>query len=405
MKNNNESNSFRVITKKNKLYLVTRDDNATLNDIYVNGFIINESGKMITDEMPIGTLTKDGYWEEIIDDKTSSIITGKDNYVKDALIGAAIGDAFGVPYEFLTRDQISHLSIDGMIGRDTNPNFYSRWSKTIPSGCWSDDTSMIVATMSSMIKCGEINYDDIMRNFISWWDTGIYSSLSFPFGLGSTIEKSFAQYKNGVPALNCGCKGYMDNGNGSLMRILPFSLYCIKNNLNEIDTFNVISSGSSLTHANEISIMACYMYTIFLREVIRTKNKSIAFSKMIYTNYYEFFSKNTIEKFKKIINPNFNIQITDIQESGYVVDTLEAVIYSIIKGKNYKDVIEICIKIGYDTDTIACIAGSLAGVIYGYDNIPNKWLDKLRKRETLEKLSIQFDKCISYSNSKNNFEL
>ena len=41
MKNNNESNSFRVIAKKNKLYLVTRDDNATLNDIYVNGFIIN----------------------------------------------------------------------------------------------------------------------------------------------------------------------------------------------------------------------------------------------------------------------------------------------------------------------------------------------------------------------------
>ncbi len=117
-----------------------------------------------------------------------------------------------------------------------------------------------------------------------------------------------------------------------------------------------------------------------------------AYEKMIFENYQEFFSKDTILHFRNILTDN--LKPITIKESGYVVDTFEAVMYSLLNCNNYKDVIIECVKLGYDTDTIACIAGSLAGVIYGYENIPSEWLDKLKKRDYLESLSEKFDKSI-----------
>jgi ADP-ribosylglycohydrolase len=136
------------------------------------------------------------------------------------------------------------------------------------------------------------------------------------------------------------------------------------------------------------------MYTIFLKELVRTRNKNMAFSAMIFTKYENYFSKETVERFKRINNPNFYLKIEDINESGYVIDTLETVMYAIMNSNSYRETIENCIKVGYDTDTSACIAGSLAGVLYGYENIPKEWLAKLRRREYLEGLSEKYSRTL-----------
>ena len=64
---------------------------------------------------------------------------------KKALLGQAVGDAFGVPVEFLSREEVRLLDLRDMAGADTNPGFFSRWGNRIPKGSWSDDTSMTVA--------------------------------------------------------------------------------------------------------------------------------------------------------------------------------------------------------------------------------------------------------------------
>lgn len=392
-------NKYRIIAEREGEYIVTRETGENLDLSLIKGFVVDKEGRVLTPELSIANLTREGNWRRI-EANYEDYITPNEYYVRDALLGAAVGDAFGVPYEFLSRAEISNLELDGMIGKDTNPTFKSRWDNLIPSGSYSDDTAMIVATMDSMIKNQTIDYDNIMHNYVKWWETGKYSSLPYPFGLGGVISDSLERYLRGTTPIECGGRDFMDNGNGSLMRILPFSLYCINKDLSDDETLEIIRNGSSLTHGNEISIMACFMYTIFLRELIRTRNKNLAFGKMISIKYENYFSPETVTIYKRINNPNFNLKIEDIKESGYVVDTLETVIYSIMNSNDYRETIENCVRVGYDTDTSACIAGSLAGVLYGYDNIPKEWLDKLRRREYLENLSKAFSMVLDNMDHK-----
>ena len=69
-----------------------------------------------------------------------------------AVLGAAIGDAMGVPYEFLGRDEVRDVYCSEMIGNDTDSGISSRWGRLIPAGCWSDDTSMLIASMDAIAK-------------------------------------------------------------------------------------------------------------------------------------------------------------------------------------------------------------------------------------------------------------
>lgn len=316
------------------------------------------------------------------------------NLSRDSLIGFAVGDALGVPVEFLTRNEVRSLHLTDMIGSDWFLPFKSNWSEIIPSGAWSDDTSMIIAGMDSIIKNnGRIDYDDIMQNFLNWWEHNQYCSLDMAFGLGGVVSEALERYKSGCPALECGGKGTYDNGNGSLMRILPFSLYAVKTDMSEKETVNFIGKASSLTHAHDISKMGCFIYTEFLRTIVHTGDKMIAFKNILKIDYSKYFSDEAVKAHKKILTPDFlNIRDTEIsEENGYIVATLESVLYSILNTENYEKAVLTAINMGYDTDTVAGITGSLAGILYGYESIPERWLNVLRKKSELEDLPEKFE--------------
>lgn len=279
-----------------------------------------------------------------------------------------------------------------MIGKDTGVPFDSKWGSIIPSGAWSDDTSMLISSMDSIVKNnGEIIYDDIMKRFLDWWEKGEYTSFEIPFGLGATVEASLVRYKKGTPALEAGGQMRTDNGNGALMRILPFSLYCIFKNLDTDDTVELINKASGLTHGHNISKMCCFMYTEFLREAIKTKDVDRAFSVMTTLPLEKYYSIYTIEALGSLRTSSFYFaEESDINESGYVVDTLQAAVYSLIQNTNYEDSIKTAVRLGYDTDTTAGITGAAAGIIYGRESIPEDWLSKLRKREMLESLADSY---------------
>ena len=92
---------------------------------------------------------------------------------------------------------------------------------------------------------GYINYKDIMDNFIKLVDNGEFTSLGYAFDVGNTITKSLNKYKETNDEISSGCGDLMDNGNGSLMRILPISIYCILNNVSDKEITNIISKSSS----------------------------------------------------------------------------------------------------------------------------------------------------------------
>ena len=76
----------------------------------------------------------------------------------------------------------------------------------------------------------------------------------------------------------------------------------------------------------------------------------------------------------------------DIISDGYVVHSLEAAIWCLYTTNNYRDCVLKAVNLGEDTDTVAAIAGGLAGALYGYDDIPKKWLDTLYRRDYIEEM-------------------
>jgi ADP-ribosylglycohydrolase len=76
----------------------------------------------------------------------------------------------------------------------------------------------------------------------------------------------------------------------------------------------------------------------------------------------------------------------EIKSSGYVVDTLEAALWCLLTTDGYEECVLRAVNLGGDTDTVAAVAGGLAGALYGYEAIPEKWRKTLIKREYIEKM-------------------
>ncbi len=74
----------------------------------------------------------------------------------------------------------------------------------------------------------------------------------------------------------------------------------------------------------------------------------------------------------------------EISSSGYVVDTFEAAMWCLQNTDNYKECILLAANLGRDTDTVAAVAGGLAGIMYGYESIPKEWIDKLQAKDVID---------------------
>ena len=82
------------------------------------------------------------------------------------------------------------------------------------------------------------------------------------------------------------------------------------------------------------------------------------------------------------------VSVDGIESSGYVVDSIEAAVWCLLNTDNFKDCLLKAVNLGHDTDTIAAIAGGIAGLYYGYSAIPENWLEKIQKREWIENMLL-----------------
>ena len=306
--------------------------------------------------------------------------------IKDGVIGHAIGDAMGVPVEFCIREKLLAHPATKMLGYG---------SHDVPAGTWSDDTSMELATIDSIVnKEGKIDCNDIMLNFYYWLKEAKYTPYNEVFDAGRTCIQSIINFSKGYDILDCGQKDEYSNGNGSLMRILPIAYYCYYNDLKDVETFEIVKNVSSLTHAHEISILGCYIYVNYVINLLKGKDKVESYN-LIKSIDYSMFIEESLEAYKRILKGNIKEYSLDkIKSTGYVVDTLEAAFWVLFNANNFKETIIGAINLGNDTDTIAAIAGSMSGIIYGYDSFPQEWLEKLAKRDYIEDLCEKLEKVL-----------
>ena len=236
---------------------------------------------------------------------------------KDGIIGFAIGDAMGVPVEFTNREKLMRNPITSMEGF---------MSHNVPKGTWSDDTSMTIATMDSIINSnGDIIANDMANRFLEWMEKGEYTPGGKIVDIDRTTLRALGKYKTTRrSAVNCGCTSNTDNGNGSLMRMLPIVYYSYLNWLEQDKILKLVAGISSITHANELVIMGCYMYVNYAIELLNTNNRKAAYSK-IQNLDYSMFSMPTIRAYTRILDHEiYHYGIDEIKSSSYIVDTLEA---------------------------------------------------------------------------------
>ena len=197
----------------------------------------------------------------------------------------------------------------------------------------------------------------------------------------------------------------MDNGNGALMRIFPFSMYCIVHNLSEEETLAVIRKAAGITHRHEINAMSCYIYTLFLDECIRTRNPELAYRNAISCradSFSRIFSAEAVRAHQMLCTDLTNafFDPDSIKESGYVVDSLMTAVYCILHTDCYEDAVKMAVNFGYDTDTNAAITGSVAGAMYGQTQIPSKWMNRVKKTDLLTETGRRFSGSLSDRNSE-----
>lgn len=309
---------------------------------------------------------------------------------RSTLLGAAVGDAFGVPFEFLGAVKFADIPLDKMLGADVEPVIGSHWGTTIPAGAWSDDTSMAVATMESIAELGTVDPTDIMNRFVAWWEDGQYCAVEKPFGLGKTVARALGAYLAGQPVLASAPCRRQDNGNGALMRIFPFALFCHGQRMGCEERMRVIQQASAITHGHEISQMSCVFFCEFLHLLFEGADFGDAFNDVQGMQWSDHFDDESVQAHARILDSKFGCSREELSPTGFVVDTLEIAVYCLLTTSSYEAAIKTAVRFGGDTDTYAAIAGAAAGARYGLDGIPVEWLAQLKRHEYLVDLAERF---------------
>ena len=186
-----------------------------------------------------------------------------------------------------------------------------------------------------------------------------------------------------------------ENGNGSLMRILPVALYAYSKKLDDTSIHKLTNEVSSLTHAHEVSRLGCYIYVQFIICLLKGYTKEDAYKHIQYLDY-SAYDMHSLKLYTRILDEQIEVQRLDqIKSTGYIVDTLESAMWIFMNAQHYKEAITASTNIGGDTDTIGAIVGSMAGIYYGFESIPSNWLDKLQRKEYLMELADKFEKSVA----------
>ena len=311
------------------------------------------------------------------------------NQIKSALFGVAVGDALGVPVEFKSRETISKNPVTDMIGYGTF---------NLPAGTWSDDSSLTFCLAEALTQNFDLNI--IGQNFVKWTHENYWTPRGHVFDIGIATSQAISRLANGEKPELAGGFDETDNGNGSLMRILPLLFYLLDKPITE--RYDITKKVSSITHGHIRSVIACFYYLEFAKQIIDGKGKFEIYRNLQteFTNYLISLSINPTEiaKFDRLLKGDIaELDEDEIQSSGYVLHTLEASIWCLLTTDNYKEAVLKAVNLGSDTDTTGAVTGGLAGLLYGFENIPKKWIQKIARYDDINNLAERLaDKLASH---------
>jgi ADP-ribosyl-[dinitrogen reductase] hydrolase len=283
--------------------------------------------------------------------------------LEGAIWGHLVGDALGVPYEF----------------GQSRPARAVRWghvgTHAQPPGTWSDDGGLMLALLDSLLSAG-FDIEDQARRALAWRDEGAYRPGP-RFDIGATTNAALSRFKAGAPATAAGGHRESDNGNGSLMRILPLAL--VRRSTTEADLVNEAMTASAFTHAHACSRLVCALYSLVVRNLLSGQEPALALTRAS-ESLNQLASSDDRGELELIL------AFKTRSGSGYVVDTFWSAWDAFASATDYRETVTHAVAYGGDTDTTACVAGGLAGVRWCISAIPPEWRANMRGADIADAL-------------------
>ncbi|WP_224361958.1 ADP-ribosylglycohydrolase family protein [Hyalangium versicolor] len=297
----------------------------------------------------------------------------REERIKGGLYGLLIGDALGVPYEFHPAEQIPPRE---QIEFEPPAGFHRAHSGVAP-GTWSDDGAHALCLLASLLYRKKLDPEDLGRRLWNWYELG-YMAVDYEvFDVGVQTSNALRTFRSGTPALLSGPKGERDNGNGSLMRVLPLALWHTGDD--QVLVRDAMTQ-SLVTHGHLRSQVCCALYCLWARRTLEGASDPWAEALATFRRLYP----DPLEAHAEL---EFHIR-PDRPEpgngSGYVVDCLVSARDCVRAEATYEGAVKAAVALGHDTDTTAAVAGGIAGLRDGIQAIPERWRSALRGQELVE---------------------
>ncbi len=294
--------------------------------------------------------------------------------IAGGLIGLLVGDALGVPYEFFAPDQLPpREQIDLQ-----PPPALRRSHPGVPPGTWSDDGAQALALLASLLHCNRLDLSDFAGRLRAWREHGAYTPDGIVFDVGNQTARAIHALQQGAPPDRAGPAGEHDNGNGSLMRVLPLALW---HTGDDRELVAAAHTQSLPTHGHLRAQVCCALYCLWARyELAGEQEAWRVATEQLRAIYGDSPARIELEQ---------HVQPDNLQPgtgTGYVVDTLRSARWALAQGQDYAQVVRAAIALGHDTDTTACVAGGIAGIRYGLHSIPLRWRQLLRGQHIVQPL-------------------
>lgn len=290
--------------------------------------------------------------------------------VAGGLIGLLVGDALGVPYEFHPPgdlpppDQIEYAP----------PRGFQRAHPGVRPGTWSDDGAQALILLDSLLTRDGLDLSHFATGLRRWLMEGFYAVNRSVFDIGAQTSTAINRLGMGIPPEASGPSGEHQNGNGALMRVLPLALW---HKGDDRELVSLAARQSLPTHGHARSGIACAVYCLWARAMLEGADDpwAHAVTRFHAASAEAGFAPDQVEI---VLDP---ANAASASGSGYVVDTLWSAKTAAEQTTDYETCVRRAIAFGHDTDTTAAVAGGIAGLRYGLEGIPPRWLHALHGRD------------------------
>ena len=294
--------------------------------------------------------------------------TRRSHRVSGMIIGAAVGDALGAPFEFKKADQYTSTfpkPVFGGIGEMVGGGSFN-WRE----GEFTDDTQMALSLALSILDKGDFDLDHVWSYWRSWAKTAQ--------DIGNTTRHSLSfSNRNDVKHPNPD----MTAANGALMRAFPLALL----DKPRFEICEIVLAQGQLTHPHPAASWGAWLGVSMMISALQGDEPFETLSDELVA-----MPEDVASEFRETLTPGWKPTEGRIN-NGSVWGCLADAVWAVRNSTTFEETVTRAINLGDDTDTVACVAGAIAGAMYGIQAIPSRWTTYLNGTVTTPKGDINFD--------------